>query len=52
MLSSMVEELERKVLETIERAEEKGLMQVVRVLGTIKSYIDLLKRGLEVKDQL
>jgi len=51
-LSSIVEELDQKVLEATKRAEEKGLMQIARVLRTIKSYVDLLKRGLEVKDQL
>jgi DNA-directed RNA polymerase specialized sigma subunit len=51
-LSNMVEELDRRVLEAIKMAEERGLMQVARVLGTIKSYVDLLRRELEVKDQL
>jgi DNA-directed RNA polymerase specialized sigma subunit len=51
-LSNIVEELDRKVLEAIKMAEERGLMQVARVLGTIKSYVDLLRRELEVKDQL
>ncbi len=51
-LSSTVEELDQKVLEAIERAEKEGLTQVVRVFETIRSYIDLLRRELEVKDQL
>jgi DNA-directed RNA polymerase specialized sigma subunit len=51
-LSNIVEELDRKVLEAIKMAEERGLMQVARVLGTIKSYVDLLRRELEVKNQL
>lgn len=48
-LSSAIEELDRKVLEAIKEAQERDLMQVVRVLGTIKSYVDLLKRELEVE---
>jgi len=51
-LLSIIEELDQKVLEAIKRAEEKELVQVIRVLGTIKSYIDLLKRELEVEGEL
>jgi len=51
-LLSIIEELDQKVLEAIKKAEEKKLVQVIRVLGTIKSYIDLLKRELEVEDEL
>ncbi len=51
-LLSIIEELDQKVLGAIKKAEEKKLVQVIRVLGTIKSYIDLLKRELEVEDKL
>jgi hypothetical protein len=51
-LSSMVEELDQKVLEAVKRAKERRLMQAARVLETIKSYVDLLRRELEVKDEL
>lgn len=51
-LSSAIEELDQKVLEAIKKAEDDGLMQAVRILGTIKSYVDLLRRELEVKNEL
>jgi hypothetical protein len=51
-LSSMIEELDQRVLEAVKRAKERKLMQAARVLETIKSYVDLLRRELEVKDEL
>jgi hypothetical protein len=51
-LSRMVEELDQKVLEAVKKAKERRLMQIARVLETIKSYVDLLKGELEVKDEL
>lgn len=48
-ISSLVRELDRRVSEAIKTSQEAGLMQVVRVLETIRSYIELLKRELEIE---
>ena len=48
-LLGVSEELSYKISEAMKDAERMGLMQVARILDTIRSYVDLLKRELEVK---
>lgn len=48
-VSSLVKEVDQGVSEVLKASQEVGLTQVVRVLETIKSYIELLKRELEIE---
>ncbi|MCS7140318.1 MAG: hypothetical protein N3F04_02595 [Candidatus Nezhaarchaeota archaeon] len=48
-LLNTCEEIAYRVSEALMDARSMRLMQVERVLETIKSYLDLLKRELEVK---
>ncbi|MEM4977994.1 hypothetical protein DSO06_05035 [Candidatus Nezhaarchaeota archaeon WYZ-LMO8] len=48
-ISNIIEELDQKVSEAIRASQEVGLTQVARVLETVKSYVELLKRELEVE---
>lgn len=48
-VSSIIRELDRRVSEAIEASQEIGLTQVARILETVKSYIELLKREIEVE---
>lgn len=48
-ISKLIGELDSKVSEALEEARQAGLTQPLRVLETVKSYVVLLKRGLEVK---
>jgi len=43
------EELAYRISEAIKEAQKMGLMQIERILNTIKSYVELLRRELEVK---
>ncbi|MEM0217865.1 MAG: hypothetical protein QXM73_03825 [Candidatus Nezhaarchaeales archaeon] len=48
-ISDIITEIDQKVSEAIRAAQEVGLTQVARVLETVKSYMELLKRELEVE---
>ena len=43
------EELTYRISEAIKDAQRMGLTQIERILNTIKSYVELLRRELEVK---
>ncbi|MHC1629140.1 MAG: hypothetical protein ACXQTI_09980 [Candidatus Nezhaarchaeales archaeon] len=43
------EELVYRISEAIKEAQRMGLTQIERILNTIKSYVELLRRELEVK---
>ncbi|MEM4577095.1 MAG: hypothetical protein QW701_06620 [Candidatus Nezhaarchaeales archaeon] len=48
-ISKLIEELDAKIFEALEEARQAELAQTLRLLETVKSYVELLKRGLEVK---
>ncbi|MDH5815490.1 MAG: hypothetical protein QE164_01660 [Candidatus Nezhaarchaeota archaeon] len=51
-VSDVIKELDQKVSEAIKVSQEVGFAQVTRTLETIKSYVELLKRELEVESCL
>lgn len=48
-VSNLVKELDQRISEVMRVSQEVGLTQVARVLETVKSYIELLRRELEVE---
>lgn len=48
-ISNLVRELDQRISEAMRVSQEVGLTQAARVLETIKSYIELLRRELEVE---
>lgn len=49
VISKLIREIDQRVSEAVKTSRDAGLMQVSRILETVKSYIDLLKRELEVE---
>lgn len=49
VVSKLVGEVDQKISEAVKISRDIGLTQATRILETVKSYIDLLKRELEVE---
>lgn len=49
VVSKLVKEIDQRVSDAVKVSQDVGLTQVARILETVKSYIDLLKRELDVE---